>query len=72
MSDSEGLINAKNTVDREIRSFRELRELHTRLHFGLINLNRSLRVLEEPNGEPSAPFEFDASEFDGVSDELLA
>ena len=64
-SSSDDLIDAKASVDREIRSFRELRDLHTRLHFGLINLNRALCRLEGTDGER---FTFDASELDGDRD----
>ena len=59
MGASEDIIHAKASVDKEIRSFRDLRDLHTRLHFGLINLNRALRTLESADDER---FDFDVSE----------
>ena len=65
---SEDIIHAKASVDKEIRSFRDLRDLHTRLHFGLINLNRALRALESTDG---VRFKFDVSELDRDSVEVL-
>ena len=50
LDDAETLVASKTSVERDIRTYRELRDLHTRLHFALLHLNRSLAGLENEDG----------------------
>ena len=50
LDDVETIVASKTSVERDIRTYRELRDLHTRLHFALLNLNRSLAGLENEDG----------------------